>query len=111
MKIVDRGHIYELAPLDGDVPQRLVFVKRFRGVENHAGTTNQEVIRALIDRVITLDAEKPWPGNTQILQHLRMALTLHECRALELKVSKGELMPESVATSERDGHFALALLP
>ncbi len=107
MKILDKGHHYELSSLDGEYPQSLQFVKRFRGVENRAGTTNQEVIRALIDRVETLNAEAPWAGNAEILSHLRQALVLHESRALERKVQKGEIKPELIAVCPRDGHFKL----
>lgn len=107
MKIIDPGHEYELASIDGELPQRIKFVKRFRGVENHPGTTNQEVLRMLIDRVMRLNLEQPWNGNLEIVQHLRAALVLHEARALLRKVEKEELCPELVEVSPRDGHFKL----
>lgn len=107
MKIIDPGHEYELASIDGECVQKIRFVKRFRGVENHAGTTNQELLRVLIDRVTRLNDERPWPGNQEIIVHLRMALILHESRALYRKVEKGLLKPEHVVTAIRDGHFKL----
>ena len=106
MIVIDPGHNYQLDTLDGDATCELRFVKRFRGRENHPGTTNQEVLRVLIDRVIELNSEKPWPLNNQILHHLRMALILHEARALVRKVEKGELMPEGVVLKKKDGHFS-----
>lgn len=109
MKIIEKGHKYKLATLDGQVTVELTFVKRFRGVENHAGTTSQEVIRCLIDRVQTLNAECPWDGNDTIINHLRDALILHECRALQRKVEKRQIKPENITTSLNDGHIMLKM--
>ena len=110
MKVLDAGHSYELASLDGDVRQTLVFVKRFRGTANHPGTTSQDVLRALIDRVQVLDAEAPWTGNQEIIACYRRALVMHEARALMRKVEKGQMLPEKVVVSDRDGHFALGIM-
>lgn len=106
MRVVVPGHLYELDHLDGGRKQRLQFVDRGHG-RDQEGTVNQEVIRALIDRVKFLDSEKPWPLNEQILRHLRMALTLHEARAMCRKVEKGGIRPEEVAIGN-DGHFAFS---
>ena len=105
MKIIEEGHLYHLDSLDGDHEQVLRFVKRFRGKDNYSGTTNQEVIRVLIDRVKFLHEEKPWELNKDIIHHLRMALVLHEARALLRKSEKGEIFPESVLINPIDGHF------
>lgn len=56
MKVIDPGHEYELDSLDGEQPNRLVFVKRegdkYPGnVGHHPGTNCQEVMRALIERL------------------------------------------------------------
>ncbi len=45
--------------------------------------------------------------NKKIVFHLRMALVLHEARALERKVEKGLLAPERIRISAVDGHFIL----
>lgn len=108
MRVIEAGHQYELASVDGECANVLTFVKRFRGAANHAGTTNQEVLRALIDRIEVLHAEKPHDANAKIIEHLRLALVLHEARALERKVERGDLKPERVAFAERDGHFLLS---
>lgn len=120
MKIIEPGHIYELNWLDGEpkrltdgmlhaeyIPEnRLVFVNR----ENtpHAGTQTQEVLRALIDRTQHCDRCLRWEGNDQIIAHLRMALVLHEARALERKTQKGYILPEQIVAGD-DGHFKLLL--
>lgn len=106
MEIITPGHLYKLSQLDGSDSEELRFVKR-TGNELWPGTINQEVIRALIDRVIFLDNQVPWSKNDEILYHLRMALVLHETRALERKVEKGELLPENVKLNSDDGHFKL----
>lgn len=109
MKILTPGHRYELSHLDGDETSHLQFVQRAKHntkLPNKEGTTNQEVIRVLIDRVRFLDGQMPWDGNQEIINHLRMALALHEARAMMRKVEKGELAPEHVITKE-DGHFWL----
>lgn len=105
MRIVDPGHVYALDSLDGEYQQSVRFVKRFRGNLNHPGTVNQELLRVLIDRVQFLDAEKPWPLNEQILYHLRMALVLHEARAIIRKTEKCQIFPELLPVSGTDGHY------
>ncbi len=104
MKILKSGHVYELDHLDGDGHSTLHFV--CREDEPHEGTTTQEVIRALINRTQHCDRCLRWAGNDDIIQHLRMALVLHEARALIRKVAKGEMKPEKVATNI-DGHFLI----
>lgn len=105
MKVLTPGHKYELSHLDGDNTQTLRFVNRGNG-NDCEGTTNQEVIRALIDRVIFLDSQVHWSLNKDIISHLRSALVLHEARALIRKTKKGKLLPELIETGE-DGHFVI----
>lgn len=130
MRVIEAGHIYELEWLDGEpqvsfgrveplsnvlpdadpgvnlrmeLPQScLIFVNRED--HRHPGTQTQEVLRALIDRTMHCDNCLRWPGNDKIIYHLRMALVLHEARALQRKVEKGEMRPESVPLMS-DGHF------
>lgn len=105
MKIIEPGHIYQLEHQDGTCAGILVFVNREEGTE-HEGTQTQEILRALIDRTQHCDNCLRWGGNDKIIQHLRMALALHESRAIERKTEKGELKPEEVPT-DKDGHFAI----
>lgn len=118
MKVLEPGHVYELASLDGGPPQKLTFVNRECGTE-HPGTQTQEVLRSLVDVVDTLidrtnhcDGCIPWPGNERIIKamseaqrQLRLALLFHEQRAMERKVERG-WKPEKAVTSG-DGHFEL----
>jgi hypothetical protein len=104
METVYPGHRYHLKHLDGDGGSILQFVQRKPFHEPKEGVTNQEVLRALIDRVKVLDSETPWAGNQQIIQHLRMAIVLHEARALIRHVEKHNLPIESFPTGE-DGHL------
>lgn len=112
MRVIQRGHAYELDHLDGDGKTILQFVFRARhnmgGQQDIEGVTNQEVLRVLIDRIQFLHEQLPHDNNPKILEHLRLALVLHESRALERKVEKGELRPEHVRKA-KDGHFELSL--
>ena len=102
MKVIDPGHIYELTELDGNSPRiqfdipgysdwplnRLVFVKRegerYPGnVGHHPGTTMQEVIRALIDRLKYVDGQAWHSTNEATTHHLRQALLSLEFRAAD----------------------------
>lgn len=115
MKVLEKGHIY--APLERDPDgglldtghanqQKITFINKEPGSE-HAGTTTQEVIRVLIDRTRHCANCMPHPNNERIVYHLRMALILHEARALERKAEKGYFDPEYVSIGD-DGHFKLA---
>lgn len=113
MQVIEPGHVYKLAWLDGSTMDLdahgddvLVFVNR-EDDRRHPGTQTQEVLRALIDRTQHCDACLRWEGNDLIIKHLRMALVLHEARALERKTEKGIIIPEHIATGS-DGHFLLS---
>ena len=110
MKIIEAGHIYGLRWLDG-VPMRnenrLIFLNRKPGME-HPGAQSQDVLRALIDRTQHCHRCLPHRANESIIHHLRMALALHEARALERKAEKGLYAAEKV-TIGADGHFAIRM--
>ncbi len=107
MKVLRPGHVYSLDQLDSEEKQELTFVSRAPLHEVYPGVQNQEVLRVLINRVKFLDREVSWPRNVDILKHLRLALVLHEVRALERKVQKEKLFPEYVEVNPKDGHFIL----
>jgi len=112
MKVIDKGHKYSLDTLDGETEVIITFVKRLiveGRTDSYPGTICQEVLRVLIDRVNVLNSELPHIVNEEIIQHLRMALVLFECRALERKVEKGSLKVEKVLTNPSDGHFTLVM--
>lgn len=108
MKIVKPGHVYELQCVDTEEVQRITFVCREPQMLLHGGVQTQEVLRMLIDRTMHCDNCLPHRNNDPIIYHLRMALVLHEARALERKVEKGLIEPENIATMAHDGHYALA---
>lgn len=101
MKVTEPGHVYQLAFLDGAPSAHwgtvsddtLTFVKRvgprFPGNDQigngdaHPGTTMQEVLRALIDRVHYLDAQEPHPRNQDVIASLRRAIYDLELRAAQ----------------------------
>src|SRR5271168_537883 len=107
MVIVEPGHIYKLKSIDGadNEAETLRFVNREPGTE-HPGTQTQEVLRALIDRTMHCDNCLRWHGNDKIIYHLRMALALHESRAIERKAEEGKYDAEHVMISG-DGHFQI----
>jgi hypothetical protein len=112
MKVVEVGHIYELDNIDAKNPedktQRLVFVNRED--KPHPGTQVQEVLRALIDRTRHCDNCLPHRVNDEIIYHFRKALALHEARAIERQVDKGEIEPEKIMCTPK-GHFVLPISP
>lgn len=89
MKVLDPGHLYELAILDGNDDfggNVLCFVKRegegFPGnVGHYPGTTLQEVLRACADRIDYLNRQKPCAENDAIAGLLRTSIFLLENRA------------------------------
>lgn len=112
MKVVKRGHIYLLDTLkphpdfqEGE-PDRLEvhFVNKEPGQEE-CGVTTQEILRMLIDRTHYCHNCLPHRVNEEIIWHFRMAIALHEARAIEQQVAKGEFRPELV-TLQQNGHFA-----
>lgn len=117
MQIKDPGHIYildEVITNQKDESKILVGMEKaniIRFVNNEGpsfynGTQTQEILRVLIDRTMHCDNCLRWPNNDLIIYHLRMALVLHEARALERKVEKGLIEPEHIILSV-DGHYDL----
>jgi len=106
MKIEEKGHVYLLDHIDADDRSHSTLTFVNREDNPHGGTQTQEVLRALIDRTQHCHACLPHDVNAKIIKHLRLALVLHEARALERKVEKGILAPELVSTFV-DGHFKL----
>jgi hypothetical protein len=89
MTVIDSGHEYVLDSIDGEAPQRLVFVKRqgdkYPGnVGCHAGTTSQEVLRALIERATYVNRQMPCPETSEATALLIRVVWLFESRAARL---------------------------
>lgn len=93
MKIIEPGHVYELANLEHPGSQLLTFIKRSSGAVDygdaeHPGTNTQEVLRALIDRTQFLDGVLTAEETQDAVFYLRQALFLYEARAYRRKQQK-----------------------
>jgi hypothetical protein len=90
VKVLEPGHLYELDNLDGPGVQVLRFVKRVgekypgNSGEPYAGTTMQEVLRALANRLQYVDGQQPCDENDAVLSHLFRAIYTLEKRAARL---------------------------
>lgn len=135
MKVLDKGHLYQLDTLLEDpenaprakVSTSLRFVKRvgekYPGnvPPGYEGTTTQEVIRALIDRMLYVDAQKPHPTNDQVIRGLRTALMNLELRAAKergefeefvaLLAKSNKLIPSMPDLQMMGGVFRIEELP
>lgn len=105
MRVLQRGHRYELAHRGGDGMTVIQYVNREPGQE-HEGILQQELLRMMLDRNRYCNSCLPHPNNARIEYHLRMVLALHEGRALERKVEKGEIDIEYLDLTA-DGHLKL----
>lgn len=115
MKILDPGHLYEVdvffkskSNIHCEKEQQTVrFLKddTYNGGTPYPGTTCQELIRVLINRVEFLDNQNSHEYNNQIVDNLREALLLFEKRHLDRLLEKG-LKIEDLPT-DSDGHFIL----
>lgn len=83
MKVLTPGHRYELSSHAGGAPQVLQFIEKkpvADGTPNmyvvNDGTTNEEVLGMLIDRMNHLQAVMPCVENENAVKHLAMA---YEC--------------------------------
>src|SRR5258706_6846423 len=87
MRVLDDGHRFELASLDGDsATQVLQFVKRegkgYPGnVGRYPGTTSQQVLRALISRAIYVNAQIPCWQTRASIWLMALVIRLYEHRA------------------------------
>ena len=89
MIVVDPGHLYNLKDNKQNTYTPLKFYKDpVINEEGYNGTTNQEVLRALIDRIKYLDNQLPHPNNKEIIKCLRKAIILHEQRHLDRLLDK-----------------------
>lgn len=91
MVVIDPGHLYKLK--DNQTNKHDIILKFYKDKningDGYDGTSNQEVIRALIDRVKFLDKQKPHPNNEEIIKCLRKVIILHEQRHLDRLLEKG----------------------
>src|SRR4051812_22480846 len=86
MKVLTKGHWYELECIDSSEHCLLIFVKRegprYPGnVGAHYGTTSQEVLRALIDRAQYVNGQIPCWQTRLSVWLMRSIIWLYEHRA------------------------------
>jgi hypothetical protein len=116
MKVLDPGHTFLLDVLDSKHSdnEELIFVKRrgpsYPGNDNsYAGTTSQEVIRALIARAIYVNNQIPCAETSQAIELLRAAILLFEQRAKRVKGKTLDLAThiaiEDIPTCSVCGHI------
>jgi hypothetical protein len=81
MKILTEGHRYELASFEGGTPQVLQFIEKVPEIYGATilrtvsdGTTNEEVLAMLIDRMNTLQQKFPCRENALAITKLDEAL-------------------------------------
>jgi hypothetical protein len=103
MRVIQRGHRYSLDHVGGKEHSEIQFQNKEPGQECE-GVTTQEILRVLIDRTHYCNNCLPHRVNEQIIWYFRMAIALHEARALEQKVAKGEIKPEFEPLGP-DGHL------
>lgn len=101
MKVLDPGHRYELAHLDGEGMSVLQFVKRegdkYPGNVGHCeGTTIQEVLRALIHRAAYVNSQISCPETSDSIYHMAQAIYVLERRAARLHGRPDPGLDESV---------------
>ena len=124
MKVIDPGHLYELDTLDevdgwAEEFRQLRFVKRigdkFPGNDppGYSGTTTQEVLRALVDRMMYVDRQIPDPRNKVVITHMLDAIRELEMRAAEKRGDHGAVVaiftsvrPDLMPTCDTCGHVA-----
>lgn len=94
MKVITEGHKYELDNLEGNETQCLQFIeKRFPGCDGEAittndGTTNEEVLRVLIDRMQYLQDKCSCRENAIVITKLEESLMWLEKRTAD-RVARG----------------------
>lgn len=74
MQVVEEGHGYLIKG------GSLWFIKRVNGESIREGTTNEEVLEVLIDRLRYLQGKLPCLENADALEHLKAALYILEER-------------------------------
>lgn len=82
MKILTPGHKYEMDnfEISSNDPQVIQFIEKIKGDGNNLitvnnGTTNEEVLAVLIDRIIYLNNLFPCEENTKAIESLQLALS------------------------------------
>jgi hypothetical protein len=95
MEILREGHKYKLASAEGTAPQTIQFIEK-QPVGNGEletvfdGTTNEEVLKMLIDRMIYLNEWVYDSYNSETIIHLQNALNAQHARTADRVARKVE---------------------
>lgn len=85
MKVLEPGHLYELESMDGTFPQQIQFIEKGKLITDNPetdgklatirdGTTNEEILKMLINRLTFLNAKLPSDETKEAIQDCRRAL-------------------------------------
>jgi hypothetical protein len=81
MNVISPGHKYELASFEGGAPQVIQFIEKIPGslpssslVTVNDGTTNEEVLAMMIDRMKHLQEKFPCRENAIVITKLEESL-------------------------------------
>lgn len=110
MKVLKEGHLYELDSIEGKNIQKLQFIEKeaeevieefgdgkgrtrvvFKTIND--GTTNEEVLKVLIDRLTTLNKKLPSRENSIVLTKLEECLMWLDYRTKKRLEQKVENTP------------------
>lgn len=92
MEILTVGHKYKLDSFEGNNPQTIQFIEKTPVSEGsielktvNDGTTNEEVLRVLIDRLTTMNNKFPCRENSIVVTKLEESLMWLEKRTADRK--------------------------
>lgn len=74
MQIIKKGHAYSLSDFDGGISQELSFIEKDESGTVASGTTNEEVLAVLIDRIQFLQGKFPCRENAIVITKLEECL-------------------------------------
>ena len=86
MEIIKEGHLYKLADFDGGISQELSFIEKDASGTLTSGTTNEEVLAMLIDRIQFLQGKFPCRENAIVITKLEESLMWLNKRTQDRKV-------------------------
>lgn len=93
MKVLVEGHLYQLANFEGGIPEQTIqFIQKEPTNANDGalqtiadGTTNEEILAMLIDRMKSLQAKFPCRENAIVITKLEESLMWLEKRTSDRK--------------------------
>jgi hypothetical protein len=108
MRVLTKGHKYELESFEGGKPQVIQFIEKVPGTELspfnnerpsdnlitvNDGTTNEEVIKVLLHRLNYLENKFPCEENKYVIACLEIAYSKLQLRTLRREIQEVEGKP------------------